>query len=199
GPWRESLDAVVHLHWLHRMKPSWRKDHGADRFASSLRSAAPPDDADLVRLADGVPHAEQWSAVFADLHPDDFGCVPEAPRLHHLHGLTLVRVGPPEEQPRVVGDRGQRKPHDVGRAEHVVVLRGSAFAARQAIAEAPRRVGEDGAEGFTLHRRLQRERAARASIRPGMSASSPRTPKPTLATLALRQSVHLDDLRARDW
>src|SRR5690606_1477284 len=198
-PWRESLDEVVHLHWLHRMKPSWRKDHGTDRFASSLRSAAPADDADLVRLADGVPHAEQRAAIATDLHPGDLRGVREAPRLNHAERLALMRVGPPEEQPRVVGDRGQRKPHDVGRAEHVVVLRGSAFAARQAIAEAPRRVGEDGAEGFTLHRRLQRVRAARASIRPGMSASSPRTPKPTLATLALRQSVHLDDLRARDW
>src|SRR5690606_14825259 len=141
GPWRESLDAVVHLHWLHRMKPSWRKDHGADRFASSLRSAAPPDDAHLVRLPDGVAHAEQWSAVFADLHPDDFGCVPEAPRLHHLHGLTLVSVRAPEEQPRVVGDRGQRKPHDVREPQHAVVLRGAALRTGEAITVEPRRVG----------------------------------------------------------
>src|SRR5690606_36084399 len=174
GPWRESLDAVVHLHWLHRMKPSWRKDHGADRFASSLRSAAPPDDAHLVRLPDGVAHAEQWSAVFADLHPDDFGCVPEAPRLHHLHGLTLVSVRAPEEQPGVVRNRRQREPHDVRRAEHVVVLRGSALATWQTIAKHPRWVGEDDAEGVRMHRSLRKATAGRASTRRETSG----TPRP---------------------
>src|SRR5690606_39289410 len=85
-PRRERLDEVVHVRGFHRVQSSWGQDHGPDRLGSLLRATTPADDAHLVRLPDGVAHAEQWSAVFADLHPDDFGCVPEAPRLHHLYG-----------------------------------------------------------------------------------------------------------------
>jgi hypothetical protein len=99
--------------------------------------------------ADAAP---VWTAVLADLVPDEVRLIPEAPGAHHVQSLRKERIGDPEIEVRPIGD-------DVRHGEVGDFLEAHRLVAGEAhmlwgdlaraVLEAPGRVGQHGLEPET--------------------------------------------------